>query len=372
MGPKTIIAIVAVALGLSLAALFTVRFTGPHRASSAESIAHQATKRNLEPKWPTPEFSYRDQHGTLTTPQTLRGEVWVANFIFTQCRTVCPMMTAKMVQLQRRLAGVKVRFVSFSVDPAHDTPEVLAAYAKKWAPEETRWTLLATDEATLQRTAAAFRITASKGTDDVDPIIHSAVFLLVDQDGLVRGAFDSEDREDFTGLELGVRALTGEKTKEAAELPTSGDALYHALSCAGCHERRELAPPLRGIAGQKREITTGMLATVDAAYVEESIVNPEAKRVRGYPLHMPSYDGHLDGERLHTLVAWLLARPATEEATDAGEASVAEDPVCHMQVRVADDALHAEHAGHTYYFCSEFCRERFVANPAAYTPNSHP
>ena len=72
-----------------------------------------------------PQFTWMDQDQTLVTNQTLQGRVWIADFIFTRCTTVCPLLTGKMTLLRRAIEHPDVTFVSFSVDPEHDTPEVL-------------------------------------------------------------------------------------------------------------------------------------------------------------------------------------------------------------------------------------------------------
>ncbi|MEW5741936.1 MAG: SCO family protein [Myxococcota bacterium] len=369
MQPRDIVLVVLVGLALSLGALFALRKMGPADGAAAESFAHQPDKAEaLLELWPVPEFTYPDQHGKPVTPQSLRGQVWIANFIFTQCRTVCPLLTSKMVQLQRLLSGVDVRFVSISVDPAHDTPEVLRAYQQKWAPDETRWTLLATDEKTLPATAAGFKISAMKSEGGVDPIIHSAVFVLVDGKGVVRGAFSSEDRADFLALVKAAKKLAGQEAKATPPLAQDGPSLYHQLSCAGCHERPELAPPLGGRAGKRQELTNGQLAVFDEAYVTESILTPQVKMVRGYTLQMPAYDALLDDTRLKALVGYVLAMPGAPEQDDAGTARIEIDPVCHMKVRVTADTPSASFDGGTFYFCAEICRERFTASPQAFVP----
>src|SRR5581483_6129026 len=120
-----------------------------HDAHEAQEHAAHA----LKPLFAAPDFRYTDQRGATVTKQSLSGQPWVANFIFTTCRTVCPLLTAKMVQLQRKLPGVPVRFVSFSVDPEHDTQAALLDYAMRWAPDEPRWSLLQTDAQTLPKLA---------------------------------------------------------------------------------------------------------------------------------------------------------------------------------------------------------------------------
>ncbi len=350
---------------LTVALLVAVRFAGPPKASRAEAFAEQGPAQKLEAMWAAPDFAFVDDRNVTVTRQALVGKVWVANFVFTQCRTICPLLTSKMVQLMRRLPGVDARFVSFSVDPEHDTPAVLSAYRQRWAADEPRWTLLATTQATLPQLAAGFHVTATPGAaGDLDPIMHSGVFVLVDKQGVVRGVFDSEHAADFQALERGVRVLAGEPGRVVDE-PTDAVSLYHALSCASCHENEALAPKLVGLVGSKRELDTGIRVTFDDAYVRESLLSPDAKRLRGYPLRMPSYDGLVSGAALDTLVSWLL-RPGS--AVDAGSSpvEVAEDPVCHMQVRVTADALKSERDGGAVYFCSSHCQRRFDDNPAAF------
>lgn len=359
----------AVSLALLLTAFFALlRSDSEGPTSGVDAYAHQHDEGGeLRELWPAPAFSWPDQHGDTVTTESLKGQVWVVNFIFTSCRTVCPLLTSKMVQLQRLLKGVDVRFVSISVDPENDTPEALAAYAKKWAPEETRWSLLSTDEATLSQVAAGFKVVAQKSdAGGVDPIIHSAVFLLVDQRGIVRGAFSSEERDDFKALVEGAKTLAGKPADAAPALATDGASLYHQLSCDGCHANAELAPPLGGRAGKRQELTTGSVVTVDTAYVRESLLYPQAKMVRGYTLQMPSYDGLLDAPRLEALAAYVLALPADDAAPDDAEAHVEEDPVCHMKVRVTASTPSAEADGGVYHFCSEYCRKRFAASPGAW------
>lgn len=351
----------------SLALIGAIRALRPPPAATAESFAE--AKHTLEPLFPAPPFAYVAQTGATVTSLSLKGQPYVANFIFTTCRTVCPLLTSKMVQLQRLLPGAAVRFVSFSVDPRHDSPETLAAYAHHWNAEEPRWVLLSTDERTLPVTAAGFHVTAMRAAapSDVDPIIHSSVFLLVDAEGIVRGAYDSEHREDFEALVRDTRTLSHAPTPPPAPA-RDGATLYHQLSCANCHERAALAPSLGGLLGTRRELEASNLVTADRAYLEESILVPEAKRVRGYTLQMPAYDGLLSRAELDALVDYVVALPAPEGQRGASsrEVAVAEDPVCHMKVRVTDDVLHADFDGGTHYFCSEYCREHFQANPALY------
>src|ERR1041385_416858 len=94
--------------------------------------------REREPErfFEVPDFKLVDQNGKSFTKKDLSGKVWIADLIFTQCAGTCPMMTMSMVDLQKELAGSPIQFVSISVDPKHDTPEVLKKYAAAMKADE--------------------------------------------------------------------------------------------------------------------------------------------------------------------------------------------------------------------------------------------
>lgn len=354
---KVLLPLLGLALGGSLGALVLLR-DRLHTPAQAEDYAHLQRQAAPPALWPAPEFRFVDHRGQPVDRAALLGKPWVANFIFTTCRTVCPLLTAKMVRLQREVPKADVRFLSFSVDPQHDTVEALATYAKQWNPEEPRWSLLATTPEGLAAVAQGFRVTAERTDGGLDPILHSAVFVLVDERGIVRGVYDSEDSADFRHLADALSGLGGAPAAPRAD--RSGEVLYHELSCANCHERPELAPPLGGLLGARRELDSRLLVTADEAYLRESILAPDAKRVAGYPLKMPAYEGHLSKGELDALVQYVLALPAP--TAPAPDVRVAIDPVCHMKVRVTDDALHEGDV----YFCSRWCLDRYRENPDAY------
>jgi protein SCO1/2 len=353
-----------VILSISFAVLLYARGKR-HTPNEAEDYAHLPKPERPPALFPTPDFAFRDQHGQPVTKTSLTGQPYVANFVFTTCRTVCPLLTSKMVRLQRDLLGVGVRFVSFSVDPQHDTVEALAEYAQQWNPDEKRWLLLETTPPGLEAVAQGFHVTAQRTDAGIDAVMHSAVFVLVDERGVVRGVFNSEDPEDFAALARGVRTLVGTVAPPKPTKARTGEVLFHELSCANCHERPELAPPLGDVLGHQRTLETGLLVTADEAYLKESIVAPVAKRVAGYPLMMPTYQGLLSMEELDGLVKYVIALPAP--TAPSADVEIAIDPVCHMKVRVTPNALTAQlDGGQPMHFCSEWCRARYVENPDAY------
>lgn len=150
-----------------------------------------------------PSFALTDQEGRVVRDRDLRGQVWIANFVFTRCPSVCPTLTAKFKALQAELAGVPgLRFVSISVDPEHDTPDVLAAYAARFGADTQRWSFLTGPLADIERTVVkGFKIHIGKPTPNAeDPslidIMHGEHFVLVDGDGTIRGYY----RADPEGL----------------------------------------------------------------------------------------------------------------------------------------------------------------------------
>jgi cytochrome oxidase Cu insertion factor (SCO1/SenC/PrrC family) len=148
-----------------------------------------------------PEFSLTDQEGETVTRGDLAGKVWIADFIFTNCAGTCPMITETMSRLQRALPK-EVHLVSFSVDPARDTPEVLAEYAKKTSADRERWHFLTGDKNTLyDLSIKGFKLALDETTGtEVEPITHSTRLVLVDQEGKIRGYYGGTDEEDMKRL----------------------------------------------------------------------------------------------------------------------------------------------------------------------------
>lgn len=321
--------------------------------------------------WQAPKFSFVDQNGRRTTTSDLAGHVWIADFIFTSCTTICPLITAKMALLQRRLERhPSVRFVSFSVDPERDTPEALKRYAAAWRAGETRWLLLSTTPNELKSLASGMFVNVRPIEND---IAHSNLFFLVDARGGVRGIYESDKNDALERLVGDTEALL-RATHEAAEVGRgphrsgNGRDLYAALGCGACHARSELAPPLVGLAGRRVKLEGDAELSADAAYIRESIVAPDAKLVVGHVLRMPSYEKELTKSELDAVVEYVMMLGAAAPAQEAAApAEIAVDPVCSMKVRVTNATPRAEHAGKTTYFCSEPCRERFLADPKRYT-----
>lgn len=141
-----------------------------------------------------PEFSLTDQNGQTVTNADLRSKVWIADFIFTRCAGPCPLMTARMLEMQKALVKTPdVKLVSVTVDPEYDTPEVLKAYAEANFADPNRWKFLTGDKAVIEKlvTEGFMQHLAEENGEPV----HGTMFLIVDGNGMVRSARMLEDPE---------------------------------------------------------------------------------------------------------------------------------------------------------------------------------
>jgi protein SCO1/2 len=136
---------------------------------------------------PAPEFTLTDQDGKRVALKELRGKVLAITFIYASCADTCPLLTAKMAALQDRLGtafGPKVYFLSITVDPEHDTPELLKHYAEAHKANHAGWAFLTGTTAEIRDAARRYGIYFKKmPRGDVD---HTFLTSLVDQNGTLR------------------------------------------------------------------------------------------------------------------------------------------------------------------------------------------
>jgi protein SCO1/2 len=187
-----------VLFGLALVIFGSVTYASLTRESALEPLPKLGQ---------VPSFELVDQTGRAFGTEQLEGKVWIANFIFTRCPTVCPVFSQKMKKVQKRTRnlGLSVMLVSFSVDPEWDTSARLAEYATKFSANPNKWKF-------LTGTPESVRLTVREGlkiamenegmTGDVPDIIHGTHFVLIDRFGQIRGYFDSDDAEAIDRMVL--------------------------------------------------------------------------------------------------------------------------------------------------------------------------
>lgn len=165
----------------------------------APSLALRDRPAELEVYGQLPAFQLVDHRGAAITDQDLRGKVVVANFIFTRCNTVCPVFTMKMRRVMERTSDVagELKLLSFSVDPKHDTPEVLAEYAATHRADVDRWRFITGSFDDVRRVVTDGLAMAmdemGAQTNGAPNIVHAEHFVLIDRRGQIRGYYHSND-----------------------------------------------------------------------------------------------------------------------------------------------------------------------------------
>ncbi|CAA0141126.1 SCO family protein [Tenacibaculum maritimum] len=141
-----------------------------------------------------PSFEFINQDGKKITNNNFKGKVYVVEFFFSTCTTICPLMTTKMVELQDEFFGnPNFGIASFSITPERDTPYVLKEYAKRNKILAKNWHLLTTegaDDIVYNLANKGFKLYAGKDDRSTDGFEHSGLFALVDKEGYIRSRYD--------------------------------------------------------------------------------------------------------------------------------------------------------------------------------------
>lgn len=147
-----------------------------------------------------PAFHLIDERSQPFTDDALRGHVTIVSFLFTRCDTICPVTTMKLQRVQEKTfdVGERVKLLSFSVDPAYDTPTRLTEYAQRYRADATRWRFVTGEpEAVRALVEGPFMTSMIRDTVDrpngIPNIAHGGYFLLVDPQLHLRGTYDSND-----------------------------------------------------------------------------------------------------------------------------------------------------------------------------------
>lgn len=140
-----------------------------------------------------PSFAFIDQDSTMVTDSNYLGKVYVVEFFFTRCPSICPIMTENLLALQDEFKGNDdFGVASFSITPDFDTPAVLKDYAKKHGIEDSGWHLMTGDQKSIYELANnGFNIYATENADAPGGFEHSGLFALIDRQGYIRSRIDS-------------------------------------------------------------------------------------------------------------------------------------------------------------------------------------
>ncbi len=156
-----------------------------------------------------PDFSYTNQNGRTISEKDVLGSVFVADFFFSTCPSICPKMTTQMKRLQTVTDDIdEIRFLSFTINPKNDTPEVLLDYANQYGVSLSNWDFLTGEEAATHHLGVkGFLVHARADDDEPGGFAHSPSLVLVDRKGHIRGVYDGTSTEEVDQLNLDIRKL---------------------------------------------------------------------------------------------------------------------------------------------------------------------
>ena len=181
--------------------------------TAAARIFKASERRDIEETVPlgnVPEFRFTTQEGKPLTRADLLGKVWIVDFFFTRCPGPCPVMTSRMAEVSRALNKTKdVRLVSVSIDPTHDTPEVLAQYASRLNADPGRWIFLTAPQKEIEDfTQRGMLQVLAKDPNNVPT--HSTRFLVIDREGRIRKSRNLDEPELVQKLFMDIGGLLRE------------------------------------------------------------------------------------------------------------------------------------------------------------------
>lgn len=171
-----------------------------------ESIAHKRRNHKVA------DFHLINQNGKIITQEDYKGKIYVADFFFTRCQTICPVMTNNIGKLQEVFKNDDdVMFLSHSVTPVIDSVSVLRAYADKKGVIDSKWNITTGDKKHIYKLARkSYFAVLDEGDGGLQDFVHTENFVLVDKKRQIRGFYDGTDTEDMQRLITDIRILQNE------------------------------------------------------------------------------------------------------------------------------------------------------------------
>ena len=157
-------------------------------------------------------FQFVDQDSALITPDTYKDKIYVADFFFTSCRTICPIMKTQMRRVYDSIQNdPSVLLLSHSIDPEYDTVALLHDFAQRLDVKSEKWHFVTGVKDSIYKIAqTGYFATAMEDKSEPDGFIHSGAFLLIDKEKRIRGKYDGTKEEDVNRLLGDIRKLERE------------------------------------------------------------------------------------------------------------------------------------------------------------------
>ena len=204
-------------------AMFLILRTGKH---SFTYLPYYGEKEVNAPGdttyYEVPPFTFTDAYGNTVTDRSTEGQIVVADFFFTKCTSICPIMTRQMQQLQFKLnepVFKDILFLSHTVDPLNDSLQVLQKYARKWQADSSRWKFVTGDPAAIYRQGNnGYLLSALEDSTSAERFLHDERFVLVDKRRHIRGYYDGTDTEEMGRLATDIKMLMKEERERALKV----------------------------------------------------------------------------------------------------------------------------------------------------------
>lgn len=160
-----------------------------------------------------PDFRFVSQYGDTVSAQTLDGKIYVADFFFTTCPTICPKMKTQLKRVYDRFKGnPKVMLLSHTIDPRHDSVAVLREFAQSLGVEGRQWLFVTGDRETIYEIGEkSYMVTAAEDASAPGGVVHSGAFILVDTKKRIRGIYDGTTQDGVDRLMTDMDKLLNEK-----------------------------------------------------------------------------------------------------------------------------------------------------------------
>ena len=157
-------------------------------------------------------FQFVDQDSVNITNQTFKGKIYVTDFFFTTCRTICPIMKTQMLRVYEATKDMQdVVLLSHTIDPEYETVALLHDFAKRLGVERSRWHFVTGVKDSIYKIAqTSYFATAMEDKTEPDGFIHSGAFLLIDKEGRIRGKYDGTKEDDVNRLISDIKRLQKE------------------------------------------------------------------------------------------------------------------------------------------------------------------
>lgn len=174
-----------------------------------DSVKVQGNTYKITDAETVPDFKFITNKGTYLTNKDLSNSVYVVDFFFTKCPSICKEMTSQLVRVQETFKdNSQVKLVSFTVDPTNDSPQVLDAYAKYHRAIPDKWYFLTGSKDSIYTLAKnGFYLTVLQGTSGPDEFDHAPHFVLVDKKGWIRGYYNGTDAKEVDRLITEIKIL---------------------------------------------------------------------------------------------------------------------------------------------------------------------